>query len=283
MSLAREAYETAIELGDWSRAQLAVGEWLLAACAWWDIDDARRLAAASLELAQRCAEPEQAGHYNRVAVLSYVCARYGDAKRDLVRASTIDSLPSPPSVFLNQMMSALIALAELRWNDALEIALQLDKKIDCDLPAQKWSVTALRVEALLSRDAPGDAEDAGAALASMGDRGVTVFPWNIGPEITRACVAARLGLRDADLLLRRAMDAAEERAHEIPFDADRAYAQLEIACRRSGNGSLEARAALRREYYERLRRAAAAETAVSISVPILPNWRSSEAMPRTSS
>ncbi len=283
LSTAREAYETAVEASDWPGAQLAVGEWLLACCAFGEIDDAKRLAGASLELAQRCAESQQAGHYNRVAVVSYVCARHGDAKRDLARASQLDALPSPPAVFLNQMLSGLIALAERRWSDALEIAARLETTIDCEsLPAQTFSLGALRVEALLARDAPGDAEDASKILESMGDESLTHFPWNVSPEITRACVSARLQPGDA-IVLRKAMDAAEERAHEMPFDADRAYAQLAVACRRSGNGSLEARADLRQEYYARLRDGAAGERTVATWLPVLPYSRSSEAMPRTSS
>ncbi|MGA9945445.1 MAG: hypothetical protein WBP75_10445, partial [Candidatus Cybelea sp.] len=135
---------------------------------------------------------------------------------------------------------------------------------------------ALRIEALLSRNSPGDAEAAERALAFAGDGERTIFPWNICFEVTRARVAVRLGRSDSDALLRTALDAVEERAHEIPFDADRAYAQSELACRAAGNGKLGTRAALQAAYYRGLRRAAAAEGRSNISVPIFATSRIGE-------
>ena len=53
LALAREAYELAFAEGDWPRAHSAVGQLLLACLAWWNVENASRLAATSLELTQR--------------------------------------------------------------------------------------------------------------------------------------------------------------------------------------------------------------------------------------
>lgn len=260
LALGREAYELAIAVGDWSAAQAAAGELVLTHCAWWDIGSASLAAATSLELVQRCGEAQQAGHYGHVAVLSYLRARYIDAKRDLEKASQLANRGSPPVVFVNQLLSAIIALSEARWDDALEIADQIDVRRDSKyLQAQNRTLAALRAEALLSRDTPGDPQEAEAILTSSGDGGHTVFPWNICVEVTRARLGARLGWSDSEILLRNALDAAEERAHEILFDADRAYAQIELACRDAGNEMLETRAALQRAHYTNLLRRAGGE------------------------
>ena len=165
LSLGREAYELAVAAEDWPRAQAAVGELLLTYCAWWDVGSASLLAATSLELMQRCGEAQQASHYGYVAVLSYVRERYIDAKRDLAKASQMVSRSSPPSVFFNRLMSAIVALSEARWDDALNIAGQIDALSDSNyLRAQKSTLAALRVEAFVSRDAPGDRESAEISL-----------------------------------------------------------------------------------------------------------------------
>ena len=284
LALAREAYERAVAAADWHVARRAVGESMLTCCAWWDIENALRLSATSLELAQRCGETEQANHYNLVAVLSYVRERYVDAKRELAQAFQVDDRASPPTIFFNQLLSAIVALAEARWNDALEIATGLQARIAGEsLPLQQATLAAVRVEALLSRGAPDDMEDAVATFGAIDDRSQTIFPWNIDVAITRARVAARrAGIGSTDSL-RDALNAAEERAHEIPFDADRAYAQVELACRDAGNDRLATRAALQRAHYAGLRRSAAGGVRPTISVPIFPNARVIEAMPRTSS
>ena len=284
LAFGREAYELAAAAGDWPRARGAVGELLLTCCAWWDINNASHLAATSLELMQRCNEAEQASHYDSVAVLSYVEERYVDARRALAKASQMENRASPPAIFFNQLMSSMVALSEARWSEALEIAGRMDALGDGrHLPAQHCTLAALRVEAFLSRDAPGDPENAEKALASAGDGERTVFPWNVCFEITRARVGARLGRSDSKIQLRNALDAAEERAHEIPFDADRAYAQIEFACRAAGNEALERRAAVQHAHYAGLRRAATREGRSTISMPIFVNSRNNEAMPRTSS
>jgi DNA-binding SARP family transcriptional activator len=278
----REAYELAFAEADWPRAQSAVGELLLTSCAWWDISNASQLAATSLELMQRCGEAQLANHFNVVALLSYVRERYDDAKGELAKASQIDKRISPPTIFFNQLMSALIALVESRWGDALEITAKMESWGDWkNLPAQRHTLASVRIEAFLSRDAPGDAEHAEEACASAGDGEHMIFPWNICSGITRARVAARLGRGDADILLRNALDAVEERAHEIPFDADRAYAQVELASRAAGNEKFEARAVLQGAYYRRLRRTAAGEGRSTISLPVFTNTRIAQPIGRS--
>ena len=268
VALGREAYELAVAERDWPRAQRAVGELLLACCAWWDVENAGRLAAKSLELTQRCGEAQVADHLDLTAVLSYVRERYADARRDLARASQIDKRTSPPALFFNQLMSAIVALAEERWKDALDIAARMEARGDCKaLPAQSRTLAALRIEAFLSRDDPGDTENAREALALAADGTHTIFPWNIPFEVTRSRVVARLGRSDTALLLRSALDAAEERAHEMPFDADRSYAQIELACRAAGDHALETRAHLQGAHYRRVRRESIGEGRWSISMP----------------
>ena len=268
LALGAEAYDLAFAAADWPGAQSAVGGLLLACCAWWKIENASRLAATSLELTQRCGQSEMAKHLDLIAVLSYVRERHADAKRDLARATSMANRASPPALFFNQLMTAIVALVEARWNDALDIAARMEAHGDWEtLPAQCRTLAALRIEALLSRNSPGDTEAAERVLAHAGDGGQTIFPWNTCFEVTRARVAARLRSSDSEPLLRGALDAVEERAHEIPFDADRAYAQIELACRDAGNEKLGRRAALQAAYYRGLRRAAAAESRSTISVP----------------
>ncbi|MGB8521140.1 MAG: AAA family ATPase [Candidatus Tumulicola sp.] len=284
LALGREAYDIAVAGGDWGRAHCAVAELLLACLAWWDVESATRLAATSRELVQRCGEDRQACHYDLVAVLSYVRERYADARRDLAKASEIDRRASPPATFFNRLMSGIVALEEARWNEALDLAAKMETQGDMSaLPAQTVTLGVLRAEALLSRDGPGDSENAERALACSGAGENALFPWNLCVEITRARVSARLGRSDSEFLLRNALDAAEERAHEVPFDADRAYAQIELACRIAGNDVLEARAALQRAHYRRVRRAAVGDGNPTISLPNFPSSLSREAMPRTSS
>ncbi len=266
---AQEAYDRAVLAGDWPLAQSAVAESLLVCCSWWDTTNARQLAATSLELAQRCSETQHAHHYNLASLLSYVLGRYADAKRDLAKAFEIGEHASPPAAFFNRLLYAMVALAEARWDDALELAADLEMQLGSErLPAQRLTVTALRVEALLSRDAPGDAANAAAALTAADDLGDTIFPWNVRPEVTYAQIAVARGGGAPERALRKALDATEGRAHRIPFDADLAFARIELACRAAGNDVMTARAALRRAYYEMLRRAGSP---------------SSNATPRTSS
>ena len=277
LALGAEAYDLAFAAADWPRAQRAAGELLLACCAWWKVENASRLAATSLELAQRCGQSEMARHLDLIAVLSYVRERHADAKRDLARAAPIANRASPPALFFSQLMSTIVALVEARWNDALDIVARMETHGDWKaLPAQSRTLAAIRIEALLSRDSPGDAEAAERTLALAGAGGHTIFPWNICFEVTRARVAARLGSSDSEPLLRSALDAVEERAHEIPFDADRAYAQIELACRAAYNEKLGTRAALQAAHYRGLRRAAAAEGRSSIPVPVFATSRIGE-------
>ncbi len=277
LALGAEAYELAFAATDWPRAHSAVGELLLACCAGWKVENASRLAATSLELTQRCGQAAMAKHLDLIAVLSYVRERYADAKRDLTRAAPMANRTSPPALFFNQLMTAIVALVEARWNDALDIAARMEAHGDWKaLPAQRRTLAALRIEALLSRDSSGDAEDAEVALALAGDGGHTIYPWNICFEVTRARVAARLGSGDSEPLLRSALDAVEERAHDIPFDADRAYAQIELACRAAYNEKLGTRAALQAGHYRGLRRAAAAEGRSTLSAPVFATSRIGE-------
>ena len=283
LALAREAYEVALAEGDWSRAHSAVGELLLTCCAWWNVEDASRLAATSLELTQRCGDVQLANHLDLVAVLSYVRERYSDVKRDLARVAEMDNRTLPRALFLNHLMAAILALVEGRWNDALQLAERMEALGDCaTLPAQSRALAAVRIEALLSRDAPGDAENADKALAVAGDSGPTPFPWNVPFEVTQARVAARLGWKTAESFLRNALDAVEERAHEIPFDADRAYGQVELACRTAGNEALGARAALQGAHYRKLRRSASREGTLAISTSPFASSPIREALPQFS-
>ena len=172
-------------------------------------------------------------------------------------------------------MGAMVALVEARWADALTLIARMEALGDCaTLPAQSRALAAVRIEALLSRDAPGDAESAEKAFAVAGGGGPTLFPWNVPFEVTQARVAARFGWKNAESLLRNALDAIEERANEAPFDADRAYGQIELACRAAGNEALAARAALQGAHYRKLRRSAGREAALAISTTFLANSRS---------
>ncbi|MFZ1019334.1 MAG: AAA family ATPase [Candidatus Cybelea sp.] len=283
LALAREAYELAFAEGDWPRAHSAVGQLLLACLAWWNVENASRLAATSLELTQRCGDVQLANHLDLAAILSYVRERHTDAKHDLARAAQTDNRASPRALFFNHLMGAIVALVEARWADALTLTARMEAIGDCaTLPAQSRALAAVRIEALLSRDAPGDAESAEKAFAAAGGGGPTLFPWNVPFEVTQARVAARFGWKNAESLLRNALDAIEERAHEAPFDADRAYGQIELACRAAGNEALGARAALQGAHYRKLRRSAGGEGALAISTTFLANSRIREALPQIS-
>ncbi len=281
LSRAREACDLAVAARDWPLAQSAVGESLLACCAWWDIENAARFAATSLELAQRSGAAARSNHHAVTALLSYVRGRGEEAKRDLEAAVQGDGRASPPEKFFNAILRGLITLDEERWSDVLDVAASLDAACR-DSPVRCTTLAALRIEALLSRDGAGDAEAAAAALASTLGSAQPAFPWNVPLEVTRARVAARLGSGDVEPLLRCALDAAEERAHEVPFDADRAYAQIELACRAAGNAALETRAAQQKHHYGAIR-LAAGETGPILSIPLLANSRSNAPIPRTSS
>lgn len=99
LARARDACDLAVAAGDWPLAQSAVGESLLACCAWWDIENVSRFAAMSLELAQRCGERARNNHYNSTALLSYVRERREEVKRDLEAAVQGDGRTSPPEKF----------------------------------------------------------------------------------------------------------------------------------------------------------------------------------------
>ena len=166
---------------------------------------------------------------------------------------------------------AIVALAETRWDSALKVTAELEARIELEsLPAQRSTLAALRIDALLSRNAPGDAEYAERTLQAAGELSHLIFPWNICAEITYARTAVGSKRSNAARLLRKALDAAEERAHRLPFDADRAFAQIAVACRAAGNDAMATRATLRYSHYRKLRGAPSDSCAAS-SAAILGN------------
>jgi hypothetical protein len=276
------SHDLAATAGDWPLAHSAIAESIMTCCAWWRIEAAERFAATFLELTQRCGETERRNYHNLIALISYLRKRHADAKRHLEAASHVAGRSLPPTTFFNQVLSALVALDEARWSDVLDIADRLDSAMNRGtLPAQHRTLNALRVAAFLARDDPGDARSAADCVASFGEDPATIFPWNVPIDVTQAVVAARVERDAVELSLRGALDATEERAHEVPFDVDRAYAQIESACRSIGSDVLSARASERRAFYENARRAAVGGAA--ISMPIIAKSSSSDATPRTSS
>ncbi len=271
LEFAREAYSQAVLSADWPQAQSAVGEALLARCAWWDTANAPQLMATSHEFARRCGASQQAVHHNLVALFSYVLGRYADARSSLATASLTDELLPPPAFFFNRLLSAIVALAEARWDSALKVTAELEARIELEsLPAQRSTLAALRIDALLSRNAPGDTEYAEGTLQAAGELSHLIFPWNICAEITYARTAVGSKRSNAARLLRKALDAAEERAHRLPFDADRAFAQIAVACRAAGNDAMATRATLRYSHYRKLR-GAPSDNGEASSAAILGN------------
>src|SRR5262249_39239047 len=145
------------------------------------------------------------------------------------------------------------------------------------------TVAAVQAVAHLSRAEPGDAEWAGNAAALIDTAAQTIFPWNVPHAVTAACVAGPLRYPDAPKQLKKALDAAEARAHKMHLEADLTYATLEAACRLAGNSTFETRAALRCRYYNELRESRVDEALTAASLSIQIDSRISEAMPRTSS
>ena len=172
-------------------------------------------------------------------------------------------------------MGAIVALVEARWADALTLTARMEAIGDCaTLPCPKphaGSCAGSRRSCCATIPAMPRARRRLLQLAGGG--GPTLFPWSVPFEVTRARVAARLGWKNAEFLLRDALDAAEEQAHEAPFDADRAYGQIELACRAAGNEDLGARAALQGAHYRKLRRSAGREGTLVISTSLFANSR----------
>jgi hypothetical protein len=283
-ALARDAYDAAAADAAWPVAHAAVMEAMLLCCAWWDIKAAVQLAGTSTELAQRCGDVEQANHYNLVALLSYVRGLYADANTALSKAAKGGFRASPSAAVFNFLMTALVALAERRWAVALDAVDRLDAVPETEPVRElQQTVSAVRIVAYILRAEPGDAERATNAAAHIDAHAQTVFPWNVPHGVVAACVGGLLQHPDSPERLKKALDLAEERADKMPFDADLAYVTLEKACRAAGNSTFEARAALRREYYEELRKSRVAEASTAAPLSLYMESRISEAMPRTSS
>ena len=272
LELAREAYEEAKRVEDWGVAQRASAEIVLTCATWWDFQEAQRWVPLGKEAALRGSSLSQAAHYDACAALWYLLERADDAEHDLKLAARLiaasqnasavepSGYPLPLLAFFNRYMFATLAIARERWDEGLAGVADLHvQHASATLPVQTDALAMLQVQALLWRATADDVENAREICRELRPRRAfqSVLGFSSCIELSRACLAARVGDADASSLLRGALDAVEEHARRTPLEADIAFARLAVAANEVQSDAVATRAAERAAHYRALRRAAA--------------------------
>jgi hypothetical protein len=131
---------------------------------------------------------------------------------------------------------ATLARVRCAWDEALLVAEKLVANPVADGRSRRGIAQLHLIEALLGRDAPGDAERALASAlrlpANCAPAGM--FGMSLTPESALARAAIRTNRDDATLLLRDAASALTRQAERTPLDADIAFGALADAAAEIG-------------------------------------------------
>ncbi len=233
--------------------------------------------SASAESLKRAAGTRPAGPGGRArmllayAQLHSFTGRVEDAEaaaRDAVHVLEPAQLGGPTSRTWSSVTYLRCVLAAERgaWNDVLASADLLAAAPAClNSPLARSAVLLLRIDALLGRSLPRDAAMA-SELQSELDRlpGFAPAPYGRGdcPALSRARLAVSAQSGNAHRLLLDALDTLEERARQVPLDADRLFAKLASTAKIAGAFSIADRSEARRAHYY-ARRVGAADAAAS--------------------
>ncbi|MHB8146035.1 MAG: ATP-binding protein [Vulcanimicrobiaceae bacterium] len=254
------AYEAARRSGDLELALYLLGTMLVARVLHWKFVAASETVQLGEALLDRVGErAEGEFRYNR-ALYYFLLDRFDEARADLLWAiahiesggTRIRPYHTDRLRFLFICNNMLASIATIRGNFDEALVLEqemLDSPISQGSPVLRAFAVDLRVDTLLARDAPGDAQAAAALLAQVD---ASVWAREDIPRsahLGRARAAARLRESGARALLAAALEKAGHEASMQPQDIDRDFLKIAQAAAEIGALDLEERAAaLHREY-----------------------------------
>jgi hypothetical protein len=245
---------------------------------WWHYADALKSASVGMQAAERAGWVLEGSFHFTQGALWYYLERYDDAEAELRKAGTIAEdeegerrwLISLAGIdrlklrFFTRYMLGVTAAARRRYEEAAVIAQALSEaSIYRSSYMVRNNVLNLWIDALLGRDAQGDAHQASDLVRKLQpdeyEQG-SILDLSTCLDLTRARVAARLHSKDAGSLLDQAFATVEHYADARPLECDRAFSQLATCAADLTNEPLKKRAGERFEHY-RMRRIEAAGAA----------------------
>jgi tetratricopeptide (TPR) repeat protein len=271
----REALESARRCGEPHVVAAAADQLTRTLITWWRYPEALDVATEGMRSAKRAGWVLEGAFYFVQGCLWYYLERFDDAERDfrialqiaedtagerrwLISLAGIDRLKLR---FFTRYMLAVVSAARGRWEEALASAEELDASTLSQTSYMvRNNVLNLWIEALLGRNAPGDAEKAIILSGDVRDDAFeqgSILDLSTCADLSRARTAARLRLPAAVELVDLAAQAVSKHAAATPLECDRAFAALGRAAADAGLTDRAAAAASRRVELRAIRIAAA--------------------------